>query len=148
MYLGHMKHEYWCLRLFFSFLRMADISLDKHFIEEKTHKCLICTPFVKWGDRLVDLLTKGLRSIATWWGEFNITTSNRSILVFLYSAMSIYKLGCRPRLPHFKLDLNKIRMYHQSKARCFSTIESIVYALKAVWDNMHWKQYGTTWGIG
>jgi DTW domain-containing protein YfiP len=42
-------------------------------------------------------------------------------------------------LPHLKLDLNKISLYNevrsQPKAGCLSTIESIVYALKAIGDN-------------
>lgn len=42
-------------------------------------------------------------------------------------------------LPHLKLELDKVSMYNgvrlQPKAGCLSTIESIVYALKAVGDN-------------
>ncbi|KAM4092461.1 hypothetical protein ACB094_06G040900 [Castanea mollissima] len=42
-------------------------------------------------------------------------------------------------LPHLKLDLNKLSLYSevrsQPKAGCLSTIESIVYALKAIGDN-------------
>lgn len=42
-------------------------------------------------------------------------------------------------LPHLKLDLDKLSLYsevrHQPKAGCLSTIESIVYALKALGDN-------------
>ncbi|XP_015577152.1 uncharacterized protein LOC107261560 [Ricinus communis] len=42
-------------------------------------------------------------------------------------------------LPHLKLDLDKLSLYnevrHQPNAGCLSTIESIVYALKAVGDN-------------
>ena len=42
-------------------------------------------------------------------------------------------------LPHLKLDLNKLSLYSevrsQPKAGCLSTIESIVYALKAIGEN-------------
>ncbi|XP_065862356.1 uncharacterized protein [Euphorbia lathyris] len=42
-------------------------------------------------------------------------------------------------LPHLKLDLSKLSLYneirHQPHAGCLSTIESIVYALKALGDN-------------
>lgn len=43
-------------------------------------------------------------------------------------------------LPHLKLDLDKVSLYGevrlQPKAGCLSTLESIVYALKAVGDNL------------
>ena len=41
-------------------------------------------------------------------------------------------------LPHLKLDLGKMSLYgevrNQPRTRCLSTIESILYALKAVGD--------------
>ena len=38
--------------------------IDRHFIKEKLDSRLICTPFVSTEGQLVDMLTKGLNSIA------------------------------------------------------------------------------------
>lgn len=40
--------------------RTKHIEVDRYFIKEKLLACLICTPFVKIWDQLVDLFTKGL----------------------------------------------------------------------------------------
>ena len=36
------------------------MEIDKHFIKENLTSGIICTPFVKTGEQLADMLTKGL----------------------------------------------------------------------------------------
>ena len=38
------------------------MEIDRHFIKEKLSSGKICTPFVKSGEQLADILTKGLAS--------------------------------------------------------------------------------------
>ena len=38
------------------------VKIDRHFIKETLREYLICTPFVKTWDQLVDILTKGIDS--------------------------------------------------------------------------------------
>ena len=40
--------------------RTKHIEVDRHFIKEKLESGLICTPFVKTGEQLADVLTKGV----------------------------------------------------------------------------------------
>ena len=40
--------------------RMKHIEIDRHLIREKIDAGIICLPFVKSSDQLVDVLTKGL----------------------------------------------------------------------------------------
>ena len=40
--------------------RTKHVEIDRHFIKEKLRESLICTPFVKTGDQLTDILTKGI----------------------------------------------------------------------------------------
>ena len=42
--------------------RTKHVEIDRHFIKEKLREGLICTPFVKTGDQLADILTKGIAS--------------------------------------------------------------------------------------
>lgn len=42
--------------------RTKHIEIDRHFIKEKLNKGLMCMPFVKSGDQLADVFTKGLSS--------------------------------------------------------------------------------------
>ena len=42
--------------------RTKHVEIDRHFIKEKLREGLICTPFVKTGDQLTDILTKGIAS--------------------------------------------------------------------------------------
>ena len=42
--------------------RTKHVEIDKHFIKEKLRESLICTPFVKIGDQLTDVLTKMIAS--------------------------------------------------------------------------------------
>jgi hypothetical protein len=42
--------------------RTKHIEIDRHFIKEKISSGLRCTPYVKTGDQLADVLTKGLSS--------------------------------------------------------------------------------------
>ena len=44
--------------------RTNHVEIDRHFIKEKLDSRLICTPFVSTKGQLVDMLTKGLNSIA------------------------------------------------------------------------------------
>ena len=39
-----------------------NVKIDMHFIKEKLREGLICIPYVKTGDQLVDILTKGIAS--------------------------------------------------------------------------------------
>ena len=39
--------------------RTKHIKIDRHFIKENLNSGTICTPFVKSGDQLADVLTKG-----------------------------------------------------------------------------------------
>ena len=36
------------------------IEIDRHLIKEKLHKGIICTPYVRIGDKLANILTKGV----------------------------------------------------------------------------------------
>ena len=38
------------------------VEIDRHFIKEKLSSGTICTPFVKSGDQVADVLTKGVGS--------------------------------------------------------------------------------------
>ena len=40
--------------------RTIHVEIDRLFIQEKLREGLIWTPFVKTGDQLVDILTKGI----------------------------------------------------------------------------------------
>lgn len=40
--------------------RTKHIEVDRHFIREKLHYGIICTPFVQTGDQLVNIFTKGI----------------------------------------------------------------------------------------
>ena len=40
--------------------RTKHIEIDRHFIKEKLRKGIICTPYVRTGDQLADILTKGV----------------------------------------------------------------------------------------
>ena len=42
--------------------RTKHVEIDRHFIKEKLNNGCICTPFVRSGDQLADILTKGLAS--------------------------------------------------------------------------------------
>ena len=42
--------------------RTKHVEVDRHFIKEKLNSGNICTPFVKSGDQLADVLTKSLAS--------------------------------------------------------------------------------------
>ena len=42
--------------------RTKHVEIDMHFIREKLRDGRICTPFVKTGDQLADILTKGIFS--------------------------------------------------------------------------------------
>lgn len=43
--------------------RTKHIEVDRHFIEEKLNKWLICTPYIPSKSHLVDVLTKGLSKL-------------------------------------------------------------------------------------
>ena len=40
--------------------RTKHIEIDRHFIKEKLRKGIICTPYVRTGDQLANILTKGV----------------------------------------------------------------------------------------
>lgn len=42
--------------------RTKHVDIDRHFIKEKLREGIICTPYVKTGEQLADLLTKGVSS--------------------------------------------------------------------------------------
>ena len=42
--------------------RTKHVEIDRHFIKEKLNSGSICTPFVKSGEQLADVLTKSLAS--------------------------------------------------------------------------------------
>ena len=42
--------------------RTKHVEIDRHFIKENLGNGNICTPFVKTGDQLADILTKGVGS--------------------------------------------------------------------------------------
>ena len=42
------------------YYRTKHIKIDKHFIKGKLDEDIICTPFVKTGEQLTDILTKGV----------------------------------------------------------------------------------------
>ena len=42
--------------------RAKHVEIDRHVIKEKLNCGSICTPFVKFGEQLLDVLTKGLAS--------------------------------------------------------------------------------------
>ena len=39
--------------------RTKHMEIDRNFIKEKLRKGIICTPYVRTGDQLADILTKG-----------------------------------------------------------------------------------------
>jgi hypothetical protein len=42
--------------------RTKHVEIDLQFIKEKLRKCISCTPYVKTGEQLADMLTKGVSS--------------------------------------------------------------------------------------
>ena len=40
--------------------RTKHVEIDRHFIKENMNSGVICTPFVKTGDQLADIFTKGV----------------------------------------------------------------------------------------
>jgi len=40
--------------------RTKHVEIDLQFIKEKLRKCISCTPYVKTGEQLADMLTKGV----------------------------------------------------------------------------------------
>jgi len=42
--------------------RTKHVEIDRHFVKEKLTSGIICTPFVKTGEQLADILTKGVGS--------------------------------------------------------------------------------------
>jgi hypothetical protein len=42
--------------------RIKHVKIDRHFIKEKLKEGIICTPYVKTGEQLADMLTKGVSS--------------------------------------------------------------------------------------
>ena len=42
--------------------RTKHVEIDRHFIKENITSGVICTPFVKTGDQLADIFTKGVGS--------------------------------------------------------------------------------------
>jgi len=82
------------------------VEIDRHFIKEKLRESIICTPYVKTGEQLVDILTKGVSSsvlhsalskpgmqdiyASTWGGVFKMETTDMLCLFFLsYSDCNI-----------------------------------------------------------
>jgi hypothetical protein len=42
--------------------RTKHVEIDRHFIKEKLREGIICKPYVKTGEQLADMLTKGVSS--------------------------------------------------------------------------------------
>jgi ATP sulfurylase len=42
--------------------RTKHVEIDRHFIKEKLREGIICTPYVKTGEQLAEMLTKGVSS--------------------------------------------------------------------------------------
>lgn len=42
--------------------RTKHVEIDRHFIKEKLQEGIMCTPYVKIGEQLADILTQGVSS--------------------------------------------------------------------------------------
>jgi len=61
--------------------RTKHVEIDRHFIKEKLREGIICTPYVKIGEQLADMLSKGVSS-----GTLHSTLSKLGMRDFYASA--------------------------------------------------------------
>jgi hypothetical protein len=52
--------------------RTKHVEIHRHFINEKLKGGIICTPYVKIGEQLTDMLTKGISSDTLYLALFNL----------------------------------------------------------------------------